>query len=186
MTLTVKERARHVATFRFVEVRLMETLAAWVPSTPEMEAKLLFGPHIWECAESADALGRHGHELRLPLQHSLPPSARYLRLLDELAAVSGASARIAALYDGLLPGFMGRLRAYLEATDALMDAPSVRVVERILQAHERMLGDAAAVRAQCPDLAVPERGVAERWMDRECTADLLAADGGADLSRQAA
>jgi hypothetical protein len=67
-----------------------------------------------------------------------------------------------------------------------MDAPSVRVVERILQAHERMLGDAAAVRAQCPDLAVPERGVAERWMDRECTADLLAADGGADLSRQAA
>jgi hypothetical protein len=100
--------------------------------------------------------------------------------------VSGASARIAALYDGLLPGFMSRLRAYLEATDALMDAPSVRVVERILQAHERMLGDAAALRAQCPDLAAPQRGVAQRWMDVESTAQLLAADGGEDVARRAA
>ena len=186
MTLTVKERARHVATFRFVEVRLMETLAAWVPSTPEMEAKLLFGPHIWDCAESADALGRRGHELRLPLQHSLPPSARYLRLLDELAAVSGAPARIAALYDGLLPGFMARLRAYLGATDALMDAPTVRVVERILQAHERMVADAAALRAQRPELAAPEAALAARWMDMESTAQLLPADNGTDESRQAA
>ena len=32
-----------VATFRFVAVRLMETAAAWTPTTPEMEVKLLLG-----------------------------------------------------------------------------------------------------------------------------------------------
>ena len=66
MALTVKQRGQHIATFRFVQVRLMEILSAWVPSTPEMEAKLLFGPHIWDTAQAADALGKRAHELRLP------------------------------------------------------------------------------------------------------------------------
>ncbi len=39
--LTVKERGQFVATLRYVHVSLMETLAAWVPTTPEMEVKLL-------------------------------------------------------------------------------------------------------------------------------------------------
>ena len=53
--LTVKERGQFVATLRYVHVSLMETLAAWVPTTPEMEVKLLFGEHIWDVAQHADA-----------------------------------------------------------------------------------------------------------------------------------
>jgi len=56
--MTVKERGRFVATLRWVNVSIMETLAAWVPTTPEMEAKLLFGEHIWDAAQHADALGK--------------------------------------------------------------------------------------------------------------------------------
>src|SRR5262250_3235192 len=104
MGLTVKQRGQHIATFRFVEVRLMETLSAWVPTTPEMEAKLLFGAHIWDTAQAADALGKRTYELRLPLQHSMKPAAGYLQLLDGLAAVDGAAPRIAAFYDVIVPG----------------------------------------------------------------------------------
>ena len=86
MALTVKQRGQHIATFRFVQVRLMEILAAWVPSTAEMEAKLLFGPHIWDAAQGADALGKRGHELRMRLQHSLAPAAEYIAYLDERRA----------------------------------------------------------------------------------------------------
>src|SRR5688572_4843718 len=102
MALTVKQRGRHIATFRFVEVRFMELLSAWVPTTPEMEAKLLFGPHIWDTALAADSLGKRTHELRLPPQHSLPPAAEYLHVLAEVAASDGAARRIAVFYDVML------------------------------------------------------------------------------------
>ena len=58
MNLTVQQRGDNVATFRWIEVRLMETLAAWVPTTPEMEVKLVFGAHIWDTAQHADMLGK--------------------------------------------------------------------------------------------------------------------------------
>ena len=59
MPLDVKQRGDHVATFRWIEVRLMEILSSWVPTTPEMEVKLLFGGHIWDTAQAADALGKN-------------------------------------------------------------------------------------------------------------------------------
>ena len=87
MTLNVAQRGTHVATFRWIEVRLMETLAAWTPTTPEMEAKLLFGAHIWDAAQHADILGKRAHELRLPLQHSSRPPR--LRAIHGRAPGSG-------------------------------------------------------------------------------------------------
>src|SRR5205823_5337431 len=51
MSLSVQQRAEFVATFRFIQVFLMETIARWVPQTPEMEVKVLFGRHIWELAD---------------------------------------------------------------------------------------------------------------------------------------
>ena len=67
MSLSVQDRAEYVATFRFIQVFLMETLARWVPQTPEMEVKVLFGRHIWDLAQQADGLGKRGYELRAPL-----------------------------------------------------------------------------------------------------------------------
>src|SRR5215471_3501286 len=150
MGLTVKQRGQNVATFRFVEVRIMEILSAWVPTTPEMEAKLLLGAHIWDTAQAADALGKRTYELRLPLQHSLTPVVGYLELLDDLAAAEGAARRIAAFYDVVLPGLAARYRRYLAQTDALMDAPTVRVIERILETGVRMAREANELRAEMP------------------------------------
>lgn len=176
MGMSVKQRGRCIATFRYVEVRLMEILAAWVPSTPEMEAKLLFGPHIWDLAQAADALGKRTYELRLPLQHSLAPQPAYLSVLDRLAAVDGAAPRIASFYDAMLPGLVARYRHYLRQTDSLMDAPSVRAIEQILGTIERMQREAAELRAKLPalrlhdpspvrELAALEAGVAELTAD---------------------
>ena len=38
MITTVSERGRSVATFRYICVWMMETIARWTPITPEMEA----------------------------------------------------------------------------------------------------------------------------------------------------
>jgi len=167
MGLTVKQRGQNVATFRFVEVRIMEILSAWVPTTPEMEAKLLLGAHIWDTAQAADALGKRTYELRLPLQHSLTPVVGYLELLDDLAAAEGAARRIAAFYDVVLPGLAARYRRYLAQTDALMDAPTVRVIERILETGIRMAREANELRAEMPALKLGDTEWLARLAERE-------------------
>jgi len=155
MSLSVKQRGTAVATHRHVMVALMETLARWVPTTPEMEVKLLFGSHIWDVAQHADALGKRTHELRMPAQHSLPPVAEYQELLREVDAIGDTGLRIAAFYDALLPGVGVRLRAYLELTDDLMDGPTVRIIDRILYDHARMIRESEELRGQFPALRLP-------------------------------
>lgn len=173
--LSVKERGQFVATMRFVQVWLMETLAAWVPTTPEMEVKLLFGEHIWDAAQHADALGKRTFELRLPLQHSLRPANRYVDFLAELAGAGPTPQRIAAVYDVLLPAVAARYRHYLDQTDALSDAPTVRILERDLTDTARMVEASGALRQELPALQLEDRRWTEALREREATIACIAA-----------
>jgi hypothetical protein len=146
MSLTVAERAHRIATFRFVEVRLMEVAAAWTPTTPEMEVKVLLGRHIWDFAQHADALGKRTFELRERLQHSRPPTEGYRRLLDDVLRLEDTAERLAAFYDAVLPGLARRYEAYLEEADPILDAPSLVVVDRILADTRRQRTDAQELR----------------------------------------
>lgn len=148
MSMTVTERAQTIATFRFIEVRLMEMAAGWVPTTPEMEVKVLLGKHIWDFAQHADALGRRTFELRLPEQHSQRPSDPYGRLLSETEAIVETPGRLAALYDVILSGMERRYARYVQQTDTLLDAPSVVIVERILQDLARQRREADSLRRE--------------------------------------
>jgi hypothetical protein len=187
MGLTVKQRGHAVATFRFIEARLMEMLAAWVPTTPEMEAKLLFGAHIWDAAQAADALGKRTYELRLPLQHSRAPVAAYQQVLDGFAGTNDAPRRIAVFYDVVLPGLAARYRRYLGATDTLMDAPTVRVIERILDPSARMIREADELRNEIPALRIDDRAWLEQASALESgIAELVAEESAAEGARQAA
>jgi hypothetical protein len=148
MSLTVNERVQWIATFRYTSVRLMEMTAAWTPTTPEMEAKVMFGRHIWDFAQQADALGKRTFEMRRPEQFSQKAVDDYVRLLDEASRVSGTAERLAALYDAILPGLERRYRWYLDETDRLLDGPSVVVLERILIDLPRQRAEADALRRE--------------------------------------
>lgn len=176
MGLSVKDRGEAVATFRHVNVQLMETLAQWTPTAPEMEVKLMFGEHIWDFAQGADALGKRAHELRLPLQHSLKPVAPYAELLAQVRSEKDTARRLAALYDVVLPGLARRYRDYLGRTDALMDQPTVRIVEQQLAVLDKMATQCRALRAEFPALAQADRAGAEALAKREAAiGDLVAA-----------
>jgi hypothetical protein len=161
MYLNVKERGDHVATFRWIEVRLMEMLSAWVPTTPEMEVKLVLGAHIWDVAQHADALGKRTHELRLPLHDSLEPARGYVDLLTELARTTDTSKRVAGFYDGVLPGLDRRFRDYLNRVDTMLDGPTVRIVERITADNARMVSESRALRDEVPAARLTDR----KWLD---------------------
>ena len=165
--LTVKERGAAVATFRSINVTLMEMLAAWVPTTPEMEVKLLFGAHIWDVAQHADMLGKRTFELRLALQHSQRPGASYAAFLVDLAATRDTERRLAAFYDVMLPALSARYQAYLGQTDHLIDAPTVRILERILADHTRMLAEAGTLYRELPHLKLADADWIRAWRDRE-------------------
>jgi len=166
MGLTVKEKAEFVGTFRWIEVFLMETLASWVPTTPEMEVKVLFGRHVWETAQNADGLGKRSFELRAPLHYTLPPPGDYEALFRELPSLEQTSDRIAVFYDAVLPALAKRYSDYLAATDRLLDEPTVRVIERILDGHKRMLAERET---WCKDLslAATNPALVKSWKQRE-------------------
>ena len=173
--MTVKERGHFVATLRHVYVSVMETLSAWVPTTPEMEVKLLFGEHIWDAAQHADSLGKRTFELRMPLQKSIRPADGYADLLAEVAAIGPTTQRLAAMYDVLLPGMAGRQRRYLAQTDRLVDAPTVRILERYFADTIRMIEAANALRDELPALQLADRQWAAALQKREAALELLAA-----------
>ena len=153
MTLTVRERADTIGTLRFISVFAMETLARWVPTTPDLEAKIIFGRHIWEFAQHADALGKRTHELRAALHYSPEPTHEYLATLEALRALQGSGERVTACYDAFVPDVVARYTAFLEATDPFLDEPSVRVVQRNLADLARMRDESVALRRERVDLA---------------------------------
>lgn len=152
MSLSVQSRAERVATFRFIHVFLMETLARWVPNTPEMEVKVIFGRHIWDLARQADALGKRTYELRAPLQFSLCPTQPYVEFLEEFARTATTQQKIHGFYDVVLPGLSARYQRYLDATDRLLDEPTARVMDSILGDFTRMHDECDALRNELPNL----------------------------------
>ncbi len=171
MIPSVRERGEAVATLRWIHVRLMETIASWVPTTPEMEVKLLFGAHVWDIAQHADALGKRTFELRLPLQHSLEPSEPYKQLLADLAQTKETADRIASFYDGALVALAARYKHYLDRTDHLLDAPTVRILEHIVSEQARMIRESRLLLAEVPALALAHRDSVDRLLAREAAID---------------
>jgi hypothetical protein len=138
MNLSVKEKAEYLGVFRWIEVFLMETLASWVPTTPEMEIKVLFGRHVWEAAQNADGLGKRTFELRAPLHYTVKPLEGMAVLLGGLKGLQRTGDRIYVFYDMVVPALVERYRSYIDQTDRLLDEPSVRVIERILDGYARV------------------------------------------------
>jgi len=160
MHLTVRQRADWIATFRHTSVFLMETLARWVPSTPEMEVKLLFGRHLWEFAQHADAFGKRVSALRLAPQTSRAPAEGFQRVLVRFASARSAAERVEATYDAMIPTLSAIYRGYIDQADHLMDDASVRILERALADFTRMQRDREAVQAERPDVRTTEGSLA--------------------------
>lgn len=172
MSETIRQKADRVGTFRFISVYLMESLARWIPTTPELEAKVFFGRHVWDFAQHADWLGRRTGELRSPMQWSLRPADGYMRVLEIMAGATGTMERVTGFYDGLLPDLETRYRTYIAQTDPLNDEPTVRILERILFDFDRIRADRANLSATRLDLTLTDTG----WPARIATLARAEAD----------
>ena len=78
------------------------------------------------------------------------------------------------MYDVVLPALVGRQRRYVEQTDKLVDAPTVRILERYFADTTRMIEGANALRHELPALKLTDRRWAYALQAREATLELLA------------
>jgi hypothetical protein len=186
MSSSVRTRADRLATFRSVSVQLMEGLARWVPTTPEMEAKVLFGRHIWDFAHHADLLGKRTYELRAPLHYTLPPVEDYQRLLDEVCSATDTADRVGWLYTGFLPGLAKRYGNYLETAYPILDEPSVRIIERICVDLERLRGESRELLDECPQFNPADSERVADLARREAMVESIVATPSGERQRRSA
>jgi hypothetical protein len=161
---SVDDSARRIRNYRHAEERIMRVLGGWIALTPELPAKLLFGRHVWDCAQHADAWGRRLPELRAPAQTSEPANDAMVAFMETLESPEGPRQtleRVAGIYRVLKPHLVTVYARHLGATNAVYEPPTRRILARCLEEErrhaaagtvvlERLARDAAA-RARAAD-----------------------------------
>lgn len=146
----------------------MRLLGGWIALTPELPAKLLFGRHVWDCAQHADAWGRRLPELRAPAQQSEPANEAVVAVMDMLDRLEGPRQtleRIAGAYGVLKPHLVTVYARHLAATNPVYEPPTRRILARCLEEERRhaAAGDVVLGRLAGDDAA---RGRIADWQAR--------------------
>jgi hypothetical protein len=157
----------------------MRMLGGWIALTPELDAKLLLGRHVWDCAQHADLWGRRLPELRAPAQQSEPANDGIVALLDLVQATDGPAQtleRITATYRVLKPHLATVYERHLAIANPVYEPPTRRILERCIAEERRHVAAGAHVfdRLLTSDPALRSR--AQAWERR--LLDALAAAGG--------
>ena len=77
----VRQTARLVARYHYIEAQLMRVMAGKLASLPEWEVKCLLGLHLWHDSLHAHDLLARLVELRWPRKAALNPGAATLALM---------------------------------------------------------------------------------------------------------
>ena len=147
-SFSVDASARRIRRYRWLEERVMRILGGWIALTPELPAKLLFGRHVWDCAQHADLWGQRLPELRSPAHRGEPPSEGFVRLMDRIDARDARHEtveRIVAIYRLVKPHLIAAYEAHLAEANAIYEPPTRRILDRCLQEERRRVAAGAVV-----------------------------------------
>ena len=130
----------------YIKQRLAITAAAFLPSTPEWEAKCALALHGWLDAEHASLLYARLAELREPSPGPDDiPDERLAATMDDILTAETTAERIVGIYRLVRQPLRAEIEHYLAATNPLCDQPSVRILRAIAAEEDdiRRWGDAA-------------------------------------------
>jgi hypothetical protein len=157
---------------------MMRILGGWIALTPELPVKLLFGRHVWDCAQHADLWGRRLPELRAPAQQSEPAGAAFaafMDLIDSRETPGQSAERGVAVYRVLKPHLVTVYQRHLATSNPVYEPPTRRILQRCIDEERRHAAAGAAVLA--PLLADPAVAARARDWERQLLAALAAARG---------
>jgi hypothetical protein len=167
--LSVAENGRRLLRFHWVERRLMSVMVTRITATPVWEVKCALALHQWQCAEHADALRTRITEMRSPAPSldtppdNDPTSAALERFLAALDFAADAAELVAGFYGVALPALLSAYREHLDATNPLVDHPTIRVLRMArLETEDAIAWGVSAQDVLCAEPAVAARADAFR------------------------
>jgi hypothetical protein len=135
---TLEESARRIGHHAWIELRLFETLGAWVTDVPELEAKAVVATQSYHHAWHAELW--HGLLPSVPHLHApdlvVPADPATAAQIDSLGAATGTVARLALLYEDVLPGLIAAYSDHLGRTTPVTDGPTIRALRLVLADEE--------------------------------------------------
>jgi hypothetical protein len=129
----------------------MRILGGWIALTPEVPVKLLFGRHVWDCAQHADLWGKRLPELREPAQQSAPANDRvvaFMDLIENCQTPSASPERVAGVYRVLKPHLAAVYARHLADANAIYEPPTRRILQRCLEEERRHVAAGALILAR--------------------------------------
>jgi len=150
--------------FFFCEEALIRGQAGWLAAIAPFEAKMTLPRHIWEDAQTADALRQRVFELRYPSRlMEIGDDAPVVALFEGARHAPHAAAYLTALAHVLVPAFAAAYRAYLTVADDLSDGPTRRFLDLALREKERQIEELAAMVEAELAVAPGQRAAVESW-----------------------
>src|SRR5690349_10943091 len=128
---TVRENSQRLANYRYLEIQLMEMLAGWSHTTPQLAFKATFGYHVYDHAQAADRLGERLETLRSQRESQEPGSDEFARLCERIWNLPDVVSRLTAVYRVLEPHLVSSYVYHADATDPLTDTPTVRLLRQL-------------------------------------------------------
>src|SRR5690349_6806162 len=137
---SVAENARRLLRFFYFERRLMQALGAWTLSVPEFEVKLEMGRHIFYHADAARFLRERLHER----EHRLSEVDKFRdaevdRFIDEMLSADNAAEMLVGIHLVTGRALETAYKHHIDDTDQITDAPTIRLLKRVLVDYESML-----------------------------------------------
>src|SRR5205814_2211591 len=137
---SVAENARRLRHYFYFERRLMQALGAWTLSIPEFEVKLETGRHIFYHGDAARLLRERLHEQeqrRGDIDEYR--DADIDRFIEEMLSAWDAPEFLVGLHQVAGRALETTYRHHIDDTDPITDAPTIRLLRRILADYEPML-----------------------------------------------
>jgi hypothetical protein len=131
----VEAIARRVRNFRYAEEWAMMILAGWIATIPEVPVKTGLGKIVWDCAQTADALGKRLPELRCgrkaaeASEVSNAGFAAFVQALSEPETPDLTIEKLAGVFDVLKPHLLAVYERTMRETDQISDAPTIELLE---------------------------------------------------------
>ena len=162
---SVQENSRRLLRFFYLERRLMQGLGAWTLSIPEFEVKLETGRHIFYHADAARSFRERlqEQEKRSP-DVDLHRDPELDRFVEELLSAADPAELLVGFHQVAGRALQTAYRHHIDDTDPLTDAPTIRVLRRVLDDYEPMLAWAeGAIAAYVEGGADEARLCSWRW-----------------------
>lgn len=128
---SVVENSERLASYRYLEEQLMEMVAGWSHTTPELAFKATFGYHVFDHAQAAEMIGDRLEQLRSGSTRGKAATDDFARLCEHVWKLGSTAARLVAVYRVLEPHLVSTYVYHADATDPLTDAPTVRMLRHV-------------------------------------------------------